>query len=84
MQRKDHDLPTGKKMTTDHVDVTMQVELRELVAKAADADEKAMTTWVRELLAKHFKRPELAAMPHARAGRPRKDSNGHGKNGHKS
>lgn len=60
----------GKHVTI--LGVKMGDELKELLAEAADKDELPMNEWIVRLLAKHFCRPELAAIPRKRMGRPRK------------
>jgi hypothetical protein len=47
-------------------------ELKDAVGEAAEQAGLAMNEWVAKLLAEHFGRPELAAIPRKPFGRPRK------------
>jgi|HubBroStandDraft_2_1064218.scaffolds.fasta_scaffold00771_18 hypothetical protein len=52
--------------------VAVQSELRDILLAASRKERRPMSHIVAEVLAEHFKRPELAVVPRGRAGRRRK------------
>jgi hypothetical protein len=54
--------------------VPINPELKEAIGEAADGERMAMNEWVCRTVAKALGRPDLAAVPRKRFGRPRKEA----------
>lgn len=54
------------------IEFRLSEELKEEIGRAADAADMAMNEFMAKVLAEQLGRPDLAAIPRGRLGRPRK------------
>lgn len=67
-----HNASNTEKNLKATVYIELNAELKELIGRAADEQNLPLNAFIAKILAKSMKRPDLAAIPKNRIGRPRK------------